>query len=143
MSDQDFKNHARYEPGWHFVTFPIAFLTFIGSIYHLTQAWGTETQYAAALLVATTLSLCGATFYSRLFALKAQDRVIRLEESLRAQRLTGSGLDPRLTMRQIIGLRFASDAEWADLAKRAADEGMSEKDIKQAVKNWRSDTYRV
>jgi len=143
MSQQNFDNHTKWEPGWHFVTFPIAALTFIGSIYHLTQAWGTETQYAAALLVATTLSLCGATFYGRLFALKAQDRVIRLEERLRAKELTGSDLDPRLSMRQIIGLRFASDAEWPALAKRAADEGMSEKEIKQAIQNWRPDTHRV
>ncbi|MDE2995800.1 MAG: DUF6526 family protein [Bacteroidota bacterium] len=143
MSQQNFKNHARYEPGFHFVAFPIAILTFIGSVYHLFGAWGTDTQYAAALLVATNLALCGACFYGRLFALKAQDRVIHLEETLRAQRLTGQGLDSGLTMRQIIGLRFASDTEWPELSQRAVSQGMSEKEIKQAIQNWRADTYRV
>lgn len=62
---------------------------------------------------------------------------------MRAHRLTGGDLDGRLTMGQIIALRFASDEEWPDLAKRAADEGMAPKAIKQAVKDWRADTYRV
>lgn len=143
MSQQSFDNHTKWEPGWHFFTFPVAALTFIGSIYHLVTVWGTDVQYAATLIVAATLALCGATFYARVFALRAQDRVIRLEERLRAKELTGSDLDQRLTMRQVIGLRFASDAEWAALAKRAADEGLSEKEIKQAIQNWRPDTYRV
>jgi hypothetical protein len=143
MAEQHLKNHARLEPGFHFVVMPIAFLTLIGSVYHLFQAWGTQTQYAASLLSATNLALCGAAFYARMFALKAQDRVIRLEERLRAKELTGNDLDARLTMRQIIGLRFASDAEWPELAERAVSEGLSERQIKEAVRNWRADTYRV
>ena len=143
MSDQNFKNHARNVPGFHFFILPVAGLTFIGSIYHLFGAWGTETQYAAALLVATNMALCGACFYGRVFALKAQDRVIRLEEQLRARRLTGQDLDSGLTMRQIIGLRFASDAEWPELSQRAVSQSMSEKEIKESIQNWRADTYRV
>ncbi len=128
---------------FHGVAFGILFLTFIGALYHLVDTWGTETQYAASLIAATNLGVLILFFYARAFPLKAQDRVIRLEETLRAQRLTGSGLDERLTVSQIIGLRFASDEEWPDLSKRAADEGLSQKEIKQAVKNWRADTYRV
>jgi len=143
MSDQHYKNHARYEPGFHFVVMPIAFLTLIGSVYHLVQAWGTQTQYAAALLSATNLALVGVAFYARSFALKAQDRVIRLEERLRSQALTGSDLDARLSVRQIIGLRFASDAEWPALAERAVAEGLTEKQIKEAIQDWRADTHRV
>ena len=82
-------------------------------------------------------------FLLRIFALKAQDRAIRAEENLRHFALHGSLLDPRLDTRQIIGLRFASDEEFAELATKAAEEGMSENDIKKAVKNWRGDYYRV
>ncbi len=82
-------------------------------------------------------------FFSRIFALKAQDRAIRAEESLRFYVLTGKLPDPRLTVRQIIGLRFASDEELPALAQRAASEKLSEDDIKKAVKNWRTDEYRA
>ena len=82
-------------------------------------------------------------YFARAFPLRAQDRVIKLEESLRAHRLTGQDLDARLTMPQIIALRFASDEEWPALAKRAADEGMERYAIKEAIKNWRADPYRV
>ncbi len=57
--------------------------------------------------------------------------------------LTGKLFDPRLTIRQIIGLRFASDEEFVTLAQRAAGENLSAEDIKKAIKNWRADNYRV
>ncbi len=82
-------------------------------------------------------------FFCRIFALKAQDRAIRAEENLRHFALTGKLLDPRLTIRQVIGLRFASDAEFVELAARAVQENLSEDAIKRAVKSWRADTYRV
>jgi hypothetical protein len=82
-------------------------------------------------------------FFCRIFALKAQDRAIRAEENLRHFALTGKLLDPRLTIRQIIGLRFASDDEFVALAQAAAEKNLTEDAIKQAVKKWRSDTYRV
>lgn len=81
--------------------------------------------------------------YLRLFALKAQDRAIRVEENLRHYVLNGSLLNPKLDTRQIIGLRFASDEEFAELAEKAVEEGLSENDIKKAIKNWRGDYYRV
>ena len=74
---------------------------------------------------------------------KAQDRAIRAEEQLRHYVLTGKLLDRRLTMRQIVALRFASDAEFVALAQRAVEQSMSPDAIKQAVKEWRADTYRV
>jgi hypothetical protein len=83
------------------------------------------------------------SYFARSFALKAQDRAIRSEENLRYFAMTGKLLDSRLTVRQIIGLRFASDDEFVALAKRAAEENLSEDDIKKAVKNWKADTYRV
>jgi len=84
-----------------------------------------------------------AALYARSFALKAQDRAIRAEEQLRHYVLTGKLLDPRLTVKQVVGLRFASNEELVALAQRAADQNLAPKDIKQSVKNWRPDTYRV
>ena len=78
-----------------------------------------------------------------MFPLKAQDRAIRAEENLRHYVLTGKLLDPKLTVRQIIGLRFASDREFVALAQKAAAESLSEDAIKKAIRNWRADTYRV
>ena len=82
-------------------------------------------------------------FFCRTFPLKAQDRVIRAEENMRHFVMTGKLLDPRLSIQQIIGLRFASDAEFPALAQRAADESMSADAIKRAVKSWRVDLYRM
>jgi hypothetical protein len=81
--------------------------------------------------------------FCRVFALKAQDRAIRAEENLRHYVLTGKLLDPRLTVPQIIGLRFASDAEFPALARKAAESNMPLKEIKKSVKTWRPDFYRV
>ena len=81
--------------------------------------------------------------FVRVFPLKAQDRAIRAEEQLRHYVLTGKLLDRRLTMRQIVALRFASDGEFGALALRAVEQSMSPDAIKQAVKEWRADTYRV
>ena len=78
-----------------------------------------------------------------MFPLRAQDRAIRAEESLRHFVLTGQLLDKRLTLSQIIGLRFASDAEFPALAQRAAAESMSLDEIKKAVKVWRPDHDRL
>ena len=88
------------------------------------------------LVICTVMLFC----FARVFSLKAQDRAIRAEQNLRYFASTGKLLDSRLTIRQIVGLRFASDDEFAALAKRAADEGLSEDDIKRAVKKWNADT---
>ena len=82
-------------------------------------------------------------YFTRAFALKAQDRAIKAEENFRHYLLTGKTLNSKLTMRQIIGLRFASDEEYVELAERAVKENLSEKDIKKSIKNWKPDLYRV
>ena len=81
--------------------------------------------------------------YTRAFALRAQDRAIRAEERLRHFQLTGQPLDPQLRMSQIIALRFASDAEFPVLAKKAVSENLSNRQIKQAINSWKADHYRV
>jgi hypothetical protein len=82
-------------------------------------------------------------FICRIYALKAQDRAIRAEENLRHFVLTGKLLDARLSIKQIVALRFASDAEFPALAATAADTNMAPDAIKQAIRNWRADLYRV
>jgi Family of unknown function (DUF6526) len=93
--------------------------------------------------VTLTFGTILAALYARSFALRAQDRAIRAEEQLRHYVMTGKLLDQRLSIRQIVGLRFASNEEFVALAQRAADQNLLPKDIKQAVRNWRPDTYRV
>jgi hypothetical protein len=82
-------------------------------------------------------------WYARTFALRAQDRAIRAEENFRHFILTGKPFDSKLRMAQIIALRFASDAEMPVLAKKAVEENLSQKQIKEAIQNWRADYHRV
>jgi Family of unknown function (DUF6526) len=82
-------------------------------------------------------------YYARQFATTVQDRAIRAEENLRYFKLTGNLLDPRLTMQQIVALRFAPDLEFVGLANRAIAENLSNADIKKAIKDWRPDYHRA
>jgi hypothetical protein len=144
MEEQSSKNHAKLVPAYHFVLSLLLLLTLIGSLVNLYYSWSDpERLYSAALIVAMLVALFIIFALVRVFPLKAQDRAIRAEGSLRYFILTGKRLDPRLTMRQIIGLRFASDGEFAQLAQKAADENLSSKAIKQMVKSWRPDHDRL
>jgi hypothetical protein len=144
MEAQNYANHRRFVLMYHGVLFALILLSLIGSCVNLAKSWGDHTRlYSAALLVVVFVCLALIFVFARSFALRAQDRAIRAEENLRHFVLTGKLLDSRLTTRQVIGLRFAGDDEFAMLAKRAADENLSEDDIKKAVKNWRPDHYRV
>ena len=144
MATQDYSKHTQYVPMFHAVLFPVLVLTFIGSLVNLYRSLGDHQRlYSASLITVLTACLLVLFFFCRIFALKAQDRAIRAEENLRHYVLTGKLLDGRLSVRQIIGLRFASDEEFPSLAQRAVKENLTEDAIKRAVKNWRADTYRV
>ena len=141
---QSYANHGRIVPMYHYVTLGILQLTFIGACVNLYLSWGDHNRfYSASLLVTLTFGTMLTALFARTFALRAQDRAIRAEEQLRHYVMTGKLLDPRLTMQQIIALRFASNEEFLALAQRAADQNMAAKDIKQAVKSWRADNNRV
>lgn len=142
MSEQNFKNHGRYIPLYHYIIPVIIAAILGGSIVNLVHS-EVHTHYSAALLVLVSLVLVIFWWYARSFALRAQDRAIRAEENFRHFVLTGKPLDNRLRMSQIIALRFASDEEFVALAKRAADESMRSSEIKKAIKNWRADYNRV
>ena len=144
MENQNYANHRQVVPMYHWVLFPLLVLTLIGSCVNLCCSWGDHTRlYSALLIVVLTVCVLILMFFCRIFALKAQDRAIRGEENLRHFVLTGKLLDARLTIRQIIALRFASDDEFVSLAQEAVDKNLAADAIKQAVKKWRSDTYRV
>src|SRR5206468_2634282 len=97
MEEQSFKKHVKFVPPFHFVAVPLLLFTFIGSLVNLYQSWGHDERiYSASLIVTLSFGAFMGTIFGRVFALQAQDRVIRLEENLRHQTLTGKMLDSRL-----------------------------------------------
>jgi hypothetical protein len=142
MKQQNFKTHRKWVPGYHIISFLAILALIIGSIRYLMKA-SDDNVYTASLLVLVSFILLFMFYFLRAFALKAQDRALKVEENFRHYLLTGKPLNAELSIRQIIGLRFASDEEFPDLAERAAKEKMSENNIKKAIKNWKADTYRA
>jgi membrane protease YdiL (CAAX protease family) len=142
MKEQNFSNHAQMVPGFHYLTFGGIFALLGGSINYLLKA-SAENKYLAALLVLTSIVFVLVAWYTRTFALKAQDRAIRAEEQLRHYALTGKLLPASLRIGQIVALRFAPDAEFPALAEKAAANNLSGKEIKQSIQNWKADFYRV
>ncbi len=142
MKNQNYSNHHRFVPLYHFFTLLGSVILLIGAIVNLVNS-SEDNLYSASLIVFISLLLLLTAFYARVFALKAQDRVIRAEENFRFYLLTQKELPAELTIRQIIGLRFASDEEFLALVDRAVKEKMTEKEIKKSIKNWRGDYYRV
>lgn len=130
-------------PGYHYVLTTFLLFGLIGSLINLFQSEGTAAYYSASLITLLFVSTFLTAAFTRIFSLKAQDRAIRAEENLRHFVLTGKTLPAGLKISQIVGLRFASDEEFPQLAEKALKEGLSAKAIKQAIKNWKADTYRV
>jgi hypothetical protein len=142
MEQQNIKTHKRFVPGYHFIASIAILLLIAGSIINLSHS-APENLYSASLLLVSSCVLLLLWFYLRAFALKAQDRAIRAEENFRHFVLTGKPLSKGVSTRQIIALRFASDEEFVALAIKAEKENLSSGAIKQAIVNWKPDTYRV
>ncbi len=144
MAVQNFKNHTRMVPLFHFVAFSAILIAFIISVINFYKSVVNESGRVNAagemlLIIVVILGL----WFARSFALKAQDRAIRAEENLRYFAITGNLLDAKLKMAQIVALRFAPNNEFVDLAHRAVSENLSSKQIKQAIQHWKGDYYRV
>jgi len=140
---QSYSHHTRWDPLFHFFLLPVAVVGLISAIVHFFLR---PHPLHSILLIVFAVAAIVAIFKIRLYSLKVQDRVIRLEERLRLASLLPEALRPRipeLTERQLIALRFASDAELAALAQRAINEKLSPDDIKKSIKNWRPDYWRV
>lgn len=146
---QTFANHTRLDPWFHFFVIPIFGLALLATLFHffahITEG-DFHDHFHAFLLVLLAAALLVAIFKIRLYALKVQDRVIRLEEQLRMTRLLPEplrGRIPELTERQLVALRFASDGELPQLVERALNEKLSGADIKKSIQTWRPDYWRV
>lgn len=139
---QNYANHRRFVPLFHFFTLPILLLN-VG--YQISQ---TIRFFSAATLIAalTAIAILFAAVFGRVFALRVQDRVIRLEMRLRLAQILPQELRERigeLTPDQLIGLRFAGDAELAELARKALNERTRKDDLKKAITNWQADELRA
>jgi len=140
---QNYQNHARLIPAFHFFVLPILL---VNALYSISLAWrGPSFDTGFGVLVAVALFM--TAILARTQALKAQDRVIRLEMRLRMQKVLPADLHGRindLTPDQLIGLRFAGDGELAELVRQTLDGTLAtQKSIKQAVKDWQADNLRV
>jgi hypothetical protein len=139
---QSYANHARLDPTFHFVLAPLTIISVVLSIIVFTRHPGLPSTLWVVLAIALLLNATK----TRNYALKVQDRLIRLEERLRLSQLLPETARPRiaeLRESQLIGLRFASDAELPALAMRALNEGLTQKQIKASIQVWRPDTFRV
>lgn len=139
---QNLKNHGRLDPPYHFVLLLVLVANLIVSIVYVVR----HPHFFPAWLVVLSVAAFVALFRLRTYPLKVQDRVIRLEERLRLQALAPAEWHSqiyRLTEDQLIGLRFAADDEVVELAKQALEHNLNRKQIKERIKDWRPDNWRV
>jgi hypothetical protein len=146
---QNLANHTRWDPPFHFYILPIfalaLILTLVHFFAHITHG-NIFDHIHAFLLILLAVAVLLLMFKVRLYSLKVQDRVIRLEERLRLTQVLSEPLRsriPELTEDQLCGLRFASDAEIPKLVERTLKENLKRADIKKAIQNWRPDYWRV
>lgn len=139
---QNLKNHNRFDPWFHLYPFIAIVANLVVAIVYLVYHVG----FYSAWLVFISIIVIVPYLKIRLYALKVQDRVIRLEERLRLEALAPPEWHAqiyRLSEDQLIGLRFAGDDEVVELAKQALEQRLNRKQIKERIKNWRSDNWRV
>ena len=143
QSDQNLKNHAKMVPAYHYLMTPMLVLPSLYLGYRVVV----DFSFADLVTFIFSVGVVFAAFFARWFALGVQDRVIRLEEQLRMEKLLPEELKqriPEVTTEQMIALRFASDEELPGLVFKALTEGISNrKTLKQAIKNWRADHQRI
>jgi hypothetical protein len=139
---QNYANHAKVDELFHFFLMPVSLLTFVVAIWNLVRSPG----FGSAWLVLLAIAFIVLLFRLRTYPLKVQDRVIRLEERMRLLEVLPDRLRariPDLTESQLVALRFAPDSELPAMVDKALAEGLSNKQIKQAIGNWRPDYFRM
>jgi hypothetical protein len=144
-SEQNFKSHGRLDPPYHFVLLLVLLANLVFAVFHLVHQWHTA-PFASSWLLVLSLVVFIPVIKLRTYPMKVQDRVIRLEERLRLQALAPAQWHAqiyRLTEDQMIGLRFAADDEVVELAKQALEHNLNRKQIKERIKSWRPDYWRV
>lgn len=146
MADQSYANHRQFVPGFHFVTFGILALNFLWALWRLFTgtAWPWPDRVWGVAMAAALILLA---WYARVFPLKVQDRVIRLEERLRLAEILPPDLAPRiheLSPGQLLALRFASDEEVPELTRKVLAENIrGREEIKKLIRQWRADHLRA
>jgi hypothetical protein len=141
-SQQSFKSHGRFDPPYHYVLGLVLLANLVFAVIHL---WHHRSIAAGWFLVLSIVAFI-PFIKLRSYPLKVQDRVIRLEERLRLQALAPAEWHAqiyRLTEDQLIGLRFAADDEVVELAKQALEGNLNRKQIKERIKSWRADDFRL
>jgi hypothetical protein len=139
---QDFKNHAKFDPLFHFLMMPVALIAVLVAAYDISHVQ----NLGNAMLFIMSIAVLIGFLKIRTYALKVQDRVIRLEETLRMQRVLPEPLKARigeLSVSQFVALRFAPDAELTGLVEKTLANKWDSRTIKQNVVNWRPDHFRV
>ncbi len=141
---QNYKNHLRLNPAHHFVLIPTVIGLFIWSIVHFFDSnVGFEEKLFWFL---ASFALVLVSMITRVYALKNQDRIIRLEMRQRYFELTGTSFNSKenqLKLSQIIALRFASNEELLALIDLSLKDKLSNKEIKLAITNWQADLVRI
>lgn len=144
MAEQNYSNHAKWVPAFHFFVVPILLGNVGTRLYWLYKLRFPPGQIFSVLV---SLALLIGFLSVRMMTLRVQDRVVRLEERLRMQRLLPMDLQPRIdefTTDQLVALRFAGDEEFPALARKVLeDKMMDRKSIKKSVKRWRADYLRA
>ncbi|MFB6364296.1 DUF6526 family protein [Paenibacillus elgii] len=144
METQQYANHRKFDPLFHFVLLWLTLIVLVGAVvYAVRSLIAGESVSTALLLLGLSVIAAILVMLVRTYALKAQNRAIRAEEQLRHFILTGKPMDSRLSLRQIVALRFAGDPEYPELCHKAAEENMRPDDIKKAIRTWRADHYRL
>jgi hypothetical protein len=139
---QSLRNHARFDPPYHFFLTFVSIASIIIAVIYCVHHF----CFYSVWLVVLSLAAFIALFRMRQYPLKVQDRVIRLEERLRLQALAPAEWHSqiyRLSEDQLIALRFAADDEVVELAKQALEHNLNRKQIKERIKSWRPDNWRV
>jgi uncharacterized membrane protein len=142
QAPQTFANHARFDPAFHYTLVPLLLAVLYCAGFNLYH----HRDLASLTLVGLALALIFTAVRARMYALRVQDRVIRLEERLRLMTILPPLLHhriPELTESQLVALRFASDQELMALTARVFEEKLDNKQIKAAIVDWRPDTFRV
>lgn len=143
---QNYKNHTRYFPLHHFVVTPLTLIIMAWSLVNLFTVWGTDEVSQAWYFMCIAFVLLLIPVVARIYALKSQDRIIRLEMRQRYFELTGKSflkLENKLRLSQIIALRFAGDEELFSLMDKAIKDKLTAKEIKKSIKHWQEDRRRV
>ena len=144
MEEQNYTNHRRYVPAYHYILSSLLLIGLITSVINVCRHKPYHGGFLSSILIVLVF-VCAFLIMTlfRTFSLKAQDRAVRAEEGLRYFILTRKPIDNRINIRQIAALRFAADDELIPLVERTIAENLSPDDIKKAIKNWKSDHHRV